>query len=340
MADVVKTIGATGRDYATPALWFAAVPTNVTTAGGDNYRGEAYNDAEFTSASTLLTMSGKTTSVAHKIIFTAASGQSFKDHVNVRTNALKYNQANGVALRCTGNYGGDVIIVDNANIQITRIQAKGDGTGNGSNVPLNCEGASTSNILLMDCISNVNAKEAFKIYGSGCYAINISGFLSGSAGNGCTVKNGSTAIGCQVVRDSAQTPAGTGAVSAYTNSILQSCAFFGFSTVASASNWDTTNSKNNATDKASGLPGSNNQHSVTYTSTAPFTNATTASQNLIPISSSSLINNGFRDATNAPNDITGTARSATPTIGAWEVSGAVAAAYKPTAAMVWIGGDT
>lgn len=326
MADVVKTIGATGRDYATPALWIASVPANLVTSGNNNYRGECYNDAEFTGATTLLTISGFTTDSTHKVIFTAATGQSFQDHANVRTNALKYNQSNGAGLRTTAAYAGSVIVIDNAYVQVTRLQFKCGGV---NDVALNCEGASTGNNLLQDCICQSFNKSAFTIYGAGCLAINLVGFLSDTAGNGCTVKNGAKAIGCMVIRDSARAAAGIGAVSAYSNSTLQSCAFFGFSTVASAANWDTTASKYNATDQASGLPGTNNQHSVTYSSTTPFTSALLASLNLISIASTTLAANGFLDSTNAPNDITGTARTATPTIGAWELATAVTSTFPP-----------
>ncbi len=298
----------------------------MTTAGGDNYRGECYNDSEFSGTSTRLSISGFTTSTSHKIIFTAAAGQSFQDAAGVRTNALKYNQSNGVGLRTTVDYTGSVINVDNANIQVTRLQVKADGS---HDIGIAAESASTSNVLLQDCICQGVSRLTFGIYGSGCLAINVCGYLSGSSGNGCNIKNGAKAIGCVLIRDPAQTAAGTGAVSAYTNSVLQSCAFFGFSTCVSASGWDTTNSKNNATDQSSGLPGSSNQHSVTFNSTSPFTNAAAASLNLIAIAATTLAANGFLDGTNAPNDISGYARAATPTIGAWEITAAGGASIVP-----------
>ena len=333
MADVVKKIGSAGggiRDYPTWALWIAAVPADITTAGGDNYRGEGYNDSEFVSNTTQLNIAGFTTSAAHQIIATAAAGQSFQDNASVRTNALRYNASNGVALRQTASYGGTLIGVNSNYVQVTRLQLKDEGTGNGSSTPLSGEGTPATNIIFKDCICEAHSRPVFNLYGSGCYAINISGFLRGSTGaggdNGCHVRNGATAIGCTIVRDSGVSATGIGAMSLYSNSVLQSCAFFGFTTAASASNWDTTNSKNNATQLSSGLPGSGNQYSVTYNSTTPFTSAVIASLDLSAVASTSLAANGYKDGTNAPNDITGTARASSPTIGAWEISGGAAPA--------------
>ena len=330
MADVVKTVGSTG-DYATWALWIASVPTNLVTSGNDNYEGQGQNQ-EFTKTSTLLNISGFTTDSTHKIKVTTVSGASWIDNASVRTNAYKYNASNGMAMRMTTNYGGAAIVCNNAYVEISKIQVKsGDKS---SDLGINMEGASSGNNLIKDVIVQTTITTGFRISGTGCKAINVNVFMTGASGNGCHVKAGSKALGCSVIRDSGQTAAGTGAVSAYANSTLQSCAFFGFSTVASASNWDTTASKNCATDKASGLPGSTgHKYSVTYNSTSPFTNATNASLNLIPIASTDLIDNGFYDATDAPNDATGTARDSTPTIGSWEVTssgGAVATTCRRT----------
>jgi hypothetical protein len=42
----------------------------------------------------------------------------------------------------------------------------------------------------------------------------------------------------------------------------------------------------------------------------------------VAVAATVLADAGYRDSTNAPNDISGTARDATPTIGAWELAAA------------------
>src|ERR1035437_9016454 len=100
MALIVKTIGATGRQYATINLWDASVPSNLVT-DGNSYEGDMYNDAEFAGSQLL---AAHTTNSTHTLLLTAAAGQSFQDNANVRTNALKYNVSNGVGIRSTAGY--------------------------------------------------------------------------------------------------------------------------------------------------------------------------------------------------------------------------------------------
>ena len=96
------SIGTTGRDYSTLQAWEDACPANLVT-DGNIWRGECYNDSEFSSSGTLVTIAGITTDATHYVELTTATGHSFQDHADVRTNALKYNQSNGVGLKTTGN---------------------------------------------------------------------------------------------------------------------------------------------------------------------------------------------------------------------------------------------
>src|SRR5947209_3758092 len=98
---VTKSIGsAGGRDYSTIALFIAALPANLVTAD-QQWIGECYNDSEFAIGSALA-FSGITTDATRNIILRCASGQSFNDNAGKATNALRYNQTNGVGIRVTG----------------------------------------------------------------------------------------------------------------------------------------------------------------------------------------------------------------------------------------------
>ncbi len=314
---VTKSLGTAGRDYSTGPSAAAAIPTSLVTAD-QKWVIEAYNDSEFTGTGILFDTSGKTADATRNIVFTAAAGQSFKDHANVRTNPLKYDATKGVALRSsTGNW---VIRPGAAYTEVRRLQVQCTGSGGiGINGAVN-EGTQRK---YFDCIIETIDKDGLTMYDA-ALAVNINHFASGAgaSGNGIQVGGGSTVIGCNTVSASDVTAVGTGFRTNYGTNIMQSCGSFGWALPADVGGWDGTNSKNNATNAASGLPGVSNQHSVTFNRTTPFTDALSSSPNLIPVSGTSLAANGFRDATNAPNDITGTARAATPTIGAWELSSA------------------
>lgn len=53
MATITKTIGATGRDYSTMALWEADLDDSGIYSAGDNAVGECYDDAAFTASVTI-----------------------------------------------------------------------------------------------------------------------------------------------------------------------------------------------------------------------------------------------------------------------------------------------
>ena len=121
MGTVTKTIGsAGGRDYSTLSGWAASLPPDLVT-DGNSYEGHCYNDSEFIgSGSSLLRLSGHTTDATHRITLTTGPGQSFRDNANVQTNALTYNQANGVALTCDFN----TIVVQDAWTIVSNLQIK------------------------------------------------------------------------------------------------------------------------------------------------------------------------------------------------------------------------
>lgn len=311
-----KKIGSAGggtRDYTTIQAFEDAVPANMVTAD-EQWTGECYNDSNsFAGAGVQFDSTGHTTDATRYIHLTAHAGDSFQDNAGVRTNALKYNQSNGVGIEKTDNYNF-VMRPGSAYTRVSRLQLKATGSATG------IYSASDGTLkIAKDLIIQTATGYGFDIYDAGL-AINVSVFITGSTAgsNGASIGQNSKAIGCGVVRSSDVTGIGTGFVTSYNNNIIQSCYSFGFTLPASATGWDTTNSKFNATEVATGLPGSSNQHSVTFSETTPFTNAKASTVNLIPIAATSLINNGFRDATNAPNDITGTARTSTPTIGPFE----------------------
>jgi hypothetical protein len=297
-------------------LWEDNIPATLT----DNYTGEIYNDSAFTSSAKFLLVTGHTG--AFDITLTCASGASWSDNVSVRSNAKKFNNANGVSFSSSVTYD-EIFDIQQNRFKLIGLQIEGSGS------PARCvngfSAAPTNTLFKNLLMRSANASSsAFRMGDSTCLSVNCTLFIDSSGGNGMHVSGGKI-LACDVIRASDKTAAGTAyTTEAYTSgSILQSSNSFGFSTAADATRWDTTNSKYNATNLASGLPGSTgNQYSVTYSSATPWVTATNTGCDLQPIASTSLINNGFYDATNAPTDCTGTARDATPTIGSWEYGSA------------------
>lgn len=110
---VTKTIGsAVGRNYPTIADFFAAIPADLV-AVDEAWIGELYNDSEF-AVGAKITLGAKTTSAACYIMLRPAAGQGFAHHANKLTNALRYNQANGVAINSSTDWD-DVFDLTGAN---------------------------------------------------------------------------------------------------------------------------------------------------------------------------------------------------------------------------------
>jgi hypothetical protein len=126
-ATVVKTIGSGARDFATLALWASGVPlpANFVT-DGNSYEADMYNDSNsFTGSTTYFTLTGHTTDATHFPTITAGAGQAWCDSASVKNNStpLKYNQANGVGITTSGNYGaGRALIISDEFAVVSRLQ--------------------------------------------------------------------------------------------------------------------------------------------------------------------------------------------------------------------------
>jgi len=311
-----NTIGTTGRDYSTLQSWEDAVPATPT--GG--YIGECYNDSEFTAG---VVVDGHTTSAANFIRLTCASGQSFQDHANVRTNPLIYDQTKGVGV-VASPFGDAVVRVSDDYVEILRLQIKRTAISY-VNAVLEFDGGE-SNSLAKDCIvqktHNADAdivrsretpcRNVIAIDTGGGTSVGFSAYKAAGASP--------KLLNCTAVRSSALGAGGTGfsASASYAPSIAVNCASFGWSTDYTATGWDTTNSGYNASDGTAG-PGGNSQDSLTYADQFESTTADFRTK-----SGCGFIGTGNTDATLAPNDISGTARGAGTAgdIGAWEFQAA------------------
>lgn len=316
---VVKSIGsAGGRDYSDPQTWEDACPVSLT-AVDQIWRGECWNDSEFTRTShtvPVVEISGQTTNINCYVEITAATGHSFQDHATVRSNALTYDVTKGVGFRRISIYYSTGAINPKSDYtRISRLQIKGN---NAINADVSGIGNFYKDCIMLSGVSSMLGKTDVSF-------LNAVFVLDSPSGNGIRIGATGTIIGSTIVRSANNSPAGNGIFEDYSSlKTIQSSAVFGFTTFAAGAYGGTgfgAGSNNNATDLGS-APGSSNQTSVTYSSVTPFTQANASGNDMRPVAATALAANGFYDATNAPNDISGTARAASPTIGAWELASA------------------
>jgi len=316
----VKSIGSNSRDYANPALWWADCPSNLVTST-DTWEGECYNDSEFTTSSGY-DFTGVTTSSTYFASLKSASGEGFNDDADKLTNALTYNQANGVAIRKTSNYGTTIKI----NVQdffLDGVQISSTGTNGGIAIIVdssasdrveirNVIGLSTSatwiastrkSCLFVNCVfiqpANTNATVAEGV---------VSFYAAPTIAN-CTVitlKSGNTTNGIDKRGSSAD------------SMVVKNTAVFGFGTAFDSGSWG-TGSDYNCTDDTS-APGANSLDNKTFSSQFEDVSSD-ANLDLRAKSTGDLAENGTRDQTNTSDkDILGQDRSTTaPYIGAHEV---------------------
>lgn len=328
---VVHSIGTASRDYSTLQAWHDASPADLTTVD-EIWRGEMYNDSEFTvtALTGLLTIS-HTTDATRYFQLAPASGQGYRDNAGAASAPLRYDQSKGVGIRRTGGYGLLIAGGGGTDLIIDGVQFNYDATGASNyDPPLeqvraihNClfETRQTSSFVLNYVTEQVNSVIVCR----------------GTTFSGTMVRPTSSTdhlIACTYVRPSDLTAGGTGVLGGGDGyPVVSNCAFFGMSTpfggtIASYP----AGTGNNASSVASGsMPGSSNQAGLTYSS--QFQATADATRDWRPASGAALRSNGSRQQTYTNDlDILNASRSiTTPTIGAREFV-VVAAALQGAAA--------
>lgn len=314
------TIG-TGGDFSTPQLWEDDIPATLT----EDRIGQCLNE-EFVD-NPVIDISAHSPA-GFQIVLETATGASFKDNVNVRTNALRYNASNGAGFRNTDGYA-KVILVSGAigAFTLRNLQVKQEGGSATLNDAIayttDATGPQVFQDLIVEKTTNGEAVIHVQCGSTTCKMVNVLVIHHGNT-NGMTCTGGTFDFyNCNWIKPSNVTPSGSAWTSNYaTARNFYNCDSFGFTT-AVAAGAGTESGNNNATDLSAFGTGTSNQTSVTYNSTTPFVNGTAASSAhdfRLANDANALINNGSEDATNAPNDISGTARDAACEIGVWELS--------------------
>lgn len=307
---VTKSIGTNSRDYSTLQSWEDACPANLVSAD-QVWKGECYNDSEFTAG---VVIGGMTTDSTRYVWLTAAAGHSFQDHANVRSNPLAYSVSNGVGI--TSSSAQDYVVEVVAwYTRVERLQIKLSVWG--SYKANTCFRAIETGSVLRDCVlhqattNTVNPGRPLYFGGGLSVAANIVAIQHATNNSAFTAFVDTTMRNITAVAVSANSASGVGL--SYFNGSIQNLAVFNFASAYYGTNSGTFSYW--GTDLSSVGSGSNHQTSLTFADC--FENTST---DFRLKSGSPLIGTGNTDATNAPNDISGTARDAGTggDIGAWE----------------------
>jgi hypothetical protein len=312
-----KTIGPSGADYATPALWFASFAATLT----DDQVGNFQNAEVTVTASQAL--SGVTAG-AHTILMTAGTGNSFADNANKLTNALAYNAANGAALRQTAG-GGSALDITCDNFSVTRLQIKQD-ANYGAAVIFQSGGTGRVVDQCILCLGAASSGNTLTLAG-GTTVTNVLVQTTANTDNGVRNAGGNNDYkDVTIVTSSAGTGA-TGFTQVYGAPTLKNVAVAGYATDFSGT---AGTCANNATDKSS-FGGTNygTTGQVSLVQATEFQNASAGTEDYRVKSLTSVKLKGNGTATGTPStDIVGSTRAAPPTIGSWDV-GAAGGAVSP-----------
>lgn len=304
---VTKTIGTASRDYSTLQAWEDAAPANLVTAD-QVWRGECYADAEFSAA---LTVSGSTVDATRYKELTVAAGQSFADHANKLTNALRYNASNGAALRSTTAWG-TALTASESYFRISRLQVYQD-SSNGHALWVSGQGAVVDGV-----ISESRGGRALYLYANGTAKNSL--FVSRRASSsevadiwdGCSVANCTFAVPSDIA-------AATRVVrrSYWSGNTFTNCGFFGGTDAVSSATGATFS--NCYTDDSTSIPSGCTTVAYDTSTGSGFENISNGTHDYRIKSTSALKDAGT--STGAPSvDIVGTTRPSGSgyDVGAWE----------------------
>lgn len=310
-----KSIGATGRDFATFALHASYLDGLGTLTEPEV--GEAYNDAEFSVSGNIATYTGFVASSANTVTIRPATGQGFKDHATAASNPLTYDRSKGVGLKCTGVYSHAVEIqVDH--VKLIGLQILHTNASN--RFCLRHTTAGLTGVTVDSCILEKAASTSgdVAVFRSGTMQNCLLVQRQSGGGNGLNVNYAGTSVTLlnnTIVRPSDITAGGSAIFAANGTTTVKNCALFGFST--SVNNTGLFTGSNNASDVAIGF-GVSNQASVTYADQFEDA-ANSGGVDFRAKAAGALIDNGTNTGTPSTDIIGQSISNTTRDIGCWEL---------------------
>jgi hypothetical protein len=308
---ITNTIGASGSDYATIALWEDGTD-NTSLVGADEIRVGACKNEVFDLGAGGVTIAGATTDATRYRQLTTDASASFRDNANVQTNALRYNESNGCAIK-GAVYLGYVIECTENYARFSGLQIS---AGNADSGAITHSG---SNALIENSIAE-GGRNGGALVISGASAMCRNTLIVGRRASAAVIANGGGSgattnfVNCTIATPSDVTANTNGISSAYGACNVKNCAIFGATNVKNGNSTFTfTNCMTDATG-TTGVTGGK-----TYAN--QFQNTADATRDFRAKTGADLVDAGTTDSTNAANDIAGTARPSGSSydIGAWEL---------------------
>lgn len=305
----VSSISLSGTpDYSTLQAWEDDAPANLVTddviwQGQISLPGDV-----FSGSGVLLNMDGSTTDATRYKELTTASGASFRDNASASTNALRYNESNGCAITSSVGFN-DVVALNDVGCRVSNVQIRA--SDNARPLRFGATDCRGDNVI---CQNEV----------SGSYAAALT---QGTLHNSLLVQRAASATAIAFMFGSAThlynvtlvvpsdvAVATNGIEQSFFSGTINSCIIMGVTNTADATGGTYTTCFTSDTTPPTGCS------NVTYAD--QFENTTDASQDFRLKTGADAIDGGTYDATNAPNDIIGTARgSGTADAGCWEFVG-------------------
>lgn len=321
-------------DYSSISAWWAAQAATLTTP----IEADMWNDNTATNGapvewpfSSTTALGGITSSATNTVLITAAPGESFVDSASAQTNALRYNLANGVALKTTSNYLRGVFSWATAYSNVTRLQMRNTGAGN-DEACLDYSGSNTQASISQCIFQNANSVGSNSKVVNGrdtgpnylinnCLVVMESPSGAGQGIGIVSTQSGNEIENCTVVAPSNKTAGtGFGITSGYGTVTVRNCAIFNIANPLGGATFNADG--HNATDQsAMGKTSTGNLVGQAFT-TATFVQPSNASaaMDFRVVTGSALLNVGSASAVEA-YDIVGTVRpqGSAYDIGCWEL---------------------
>lgn len=314
------TYGITAGNPAASDTVTGATATCVLLSGTPDFTGVIWQgqcqNQEFTGTNLQLAAAGSTSSsTAYKEITTVA-GASFRDNANVQTNALQYNASNGCGIRRTDN-GTAVSNTENF-LRISKLQISSIAGSLGSAVRTDNEGLYDF-LILEGSYTSASTFNSTAAFNAAATVRNTAIILRASAATQivATFTGSPSFYNCTITASDDHATAPTEIFNSGTSGTVtvQNCGLFaGDATKALVAGSATFN----FTTCYSDISGTAGVTQTTYSS--EFQNVNDATRDFRLVTGAAQKDTGTTDATNAANDIAGTARpsGAAYDVGAWE----------------------
>lgn len=217
-----------GETYTTLQSWEDDIPATLT----EVEVGQCKNEGFTATSGTILTIDGHTTT-GYSIRLTTATGASFRDHADLATNALTYNESLGAYIRNSGSYAKCVYFPDD-NVQIDNLMIGATGT---QGTAIVAQGSNASPTVKYNIIKGSSVNGAAQVYsssGPGLFANNLV-IQTRTSATRIALVYGYDVYNCTFVVPSGTTPATNGVFSNYGAFSHTNNLYFGCTNVESGS---------------------------------------------------------------------------------------------------------